>query len=107
MKYRVDITGYFHRRRPDAAHVAADALQLIEQRVAFRVARVHDKDARAALKSKLTDRSLHGRARLAGAAADRLRRLQGVDRARLDPAAQIDLGVAETAHRLAVDHGAV
>jgi uncharacterized protein (DUF885 family) len=62
-----------------------------------------DKDGRAALKSKLTDRSLHGRGRLAGAAADRLRRLQTVDRNALDPAAQIDLGVAETAHRLAVE----
>jgi len=62
-----------------------------------------DKDARAGLKSRLTDRSLHGRARLAGAAADRLRRLQSVDRAGLDPAEQIHLGVAETAHRLAVE----
>ncbi|HEX8127091.1 MAG TPA: DUF885 family protein [Allosphingosinicella sp.] len=62
-----------------------------------------DKDARAGLKSKLTDRSLHGRARLAGAAADRLRRLQAVDRTGLDPAARIHLGVAETAHRLAVE----
>jgi uncharacterized protein (DUF885 family) len=62
-----------------------------------------DKDARAGLKSKLTDRSLHGRARLAGAAADRLRRLQAVDRAGLDPSQQIHLGVAETAHRLAVE----
>src|SRR5918997_2750232 len=62
-----------------------------------------DKDARAGLKSKLTDRSLHGRARLAGAAADRLRRLQAVDRTGLDPAEQIHLGVAETAHRLAVE----
>jgi uncharacterized protein (DUF885 family) len=62
-----------------------------------------DKDSRAGLKSKLADRSLHGRARLAGAAADRLRRLQAVDRAALDPAAQIDLAVAETAHRLAVE----
>jgi uncharacterized protein (DUF885 family) len=62
-----------------------------------------DKDARAGLKSKLTDRSLHGRARLAGAAADRLRRLQAVDRAGLDPAEQIHLGVVETAHRLAVE----
>jgi len=62
-----------------------------------------DKDVRAGLKSKLTDRSLHGRARLAGAAADRLRRLQAVDRSGLDPAAQIDLGVVETAHRLAVE----
>jgi uncharacterized protein (DUF885 family) len=62
-----------------------------------------DKEARAGLKSRLTDRSLHGRARLAGAAADRLRRLQAVDRTGLDPAEQIHLGVAETAHRLAVE----
>jgi uncharacterized protein (DUF885 family) len=62
-----------------------------------------DKDARAGLKSKLTDRSLHGRARLAGAAADRLRRLQAVDRSALDPTDRIHLGVAETAHRLAVE----
>jgi uncharacterized protein (DUF885 family) len=62
-----------------------------------------DKDARSGLKSRLTDRSLHGRARLAGAAADRLRRLQAIDETRFDPAAQIDLGVAETAHGLAVE----
>jgi uncharacterized protein (DUF885 family) len=62
-----------------------------------------DKDGRAGLKSRLTDRSLHGRARLAGAAADRLGRLQAADRAGLDPAGQIHLGVAETAHRLAVE----
>ncbi|HYW16177.1 MAG TPA: DUF885 family protein [Allosphingosinicella sp.] len=62
-----------------------------------------DKDARAGLKSRLTDRSLHGRARLAGAAADRLRRLEAVDRTPLAPADRIHLGVAETAHRLAVE----
>jgi uncharacterized protein (DUF885 family) len=62
-----------------------------------------DKDSRAGLKPKLTDRSLHGRARLAGAAADRLRRLQAVERTALDPAGQIHVGVAETAHRLAVE----
>jgi uncharacterized protein (DUF885 family) len=62
-----------------------------------------DRDARSGLKSKLADRSLHGRARLAGAAADRLRRLEAVDRAGLDPAAAIDRDVAETAHRLAVE----
>jgi uncharacterized protein (DUF885 family) len=62
-----------------------------------------DKGARAGLKSRLTDRSLHGRARLAGAAADRLRRLQAVDRTALDPAEATHLGVAETAHRLAVE----
>jgi uncharacterized protein (DUF885 family) len=62
-----------------------------------------DKGVRAGLKSRLTDRSLHGRARLAGAAADRLRRLQAVDRTGLDPAEQIHLGVVETAHRLAAE----
>jgi uncharacterized protein (DUF885 family) len=62
-----------------------------------------DKDARGGLKARLTDRSLHGRARLAGAAADRLRRLEGTGRAGLDPAAEIDIGVVETAHRLAVE----
>jgi uncharacterized protein (DUF885 family) len=62
-----------------------------------------DKGARAGLKSRLTDRSLHGRARLAAAAADRLRRLQAVDETALEPAARIDLGVAETAHALAVE----
>jgi uncharacterized protein (DUF885 family) len=59
-----------------------------------------DKGARAGLKSRLADRSLHGRARLAGAAADRLRRLQSALAAAPD---DIDLGVAETAHRLAVE----
>ncbi|HEX6375263.1 MAG TPA: DUF885 family protein [Allosphingosinicella sp.] len=59
-----------------------------------------DKDARAGLKSKLTDRSLHGRARLAGAAADRLRRLEAASAAAPD---DIDLGVTEAAHRLAVE----
>src|SRR3954471_8069757 len=62
-----------------------------------------DKGARAPLKSRLADRSLQGRARLAGAAADRLRRLQRIDRTGLDPAAEIDVGVAETAYRLAVE----
>jgi uncharacterized protein (DUF885 family) len=62
-----------------------------------------DKDARQGLKSRLTDRSLHGRARLAGAAADRLRRLERVDEAALDPAARIDHGVALASHRIAVE----
>jgi uncharacterized protein (DUF885 family) len=57
-----------------------------------------DKDARAGLKSRLADKSLHGRARLAGAAADRLRRLEAASAAAPD---DIDLGVARTAHALA------
>jgi uncharacterized protein (DUF885 family) len=59
-----------------------------------------DRDARAGLKSSLTDKSLHGRARLAGAAADRLRRLEA---ASASAPGDIDLGVARTAHALAVE----
>jgi len=62
-----------------------------------------DKGARAGLKTLLTERSLQGRARLAGGAAHRLQRLQAVDRNGLDPAEQIHLGVAEAAHKLAVE----
>ncbi|MBV8688393.1 MAG: DUF885 family protein [Alphaproteobacteria bacterium] len=62
-----------------------------------------DKDARAPLKSRLTDRSLEGRARHAAAAASRLARLAAIDRRRLDPASLIDLEVVETAHRLAAE----
>ena len=52
--------GSSHRRRPYAAHVAADALQLIEQRVAFRIARMDDEDARAAqLFDQAADTRLH------------------------------------------------
>ena len=83
--------------------LAAMAEQLLAEYPENATALGLDKDARAGLKSKLTDRSLHGRARLAGAAADRLRRLQAADRSALAPAAQIDLGVVETAHRLAVE----
>jgi uncharacterized protein (DUF885 family) len=59
-----------------------------------------DKGARAGLKSRLADRSLHGRARLAGAAADRLRRLESASAA---APGDIDIGVALAAHRLAVE----
>jgi uncharacterized protein (DUF885 family) len=62
-----------------------------------------DSGGRASLKARLTDRSLEGRARLAGAAAARLERLRSVDRLGLSPAAAIDLGVVETAHALAVE----
>ncbi|MDB5693174.1 MAG: hypothetical protein JWO81_2237, partial [Alphaproteobacteria bacterium] len=62
-----------------------------------------DKGRRAALKSRLADRSLEGRARHAGAAQARLARLRAVDRARLHPAALLDLEVTETAHGLAAE----
>jgi uncharacterized protein (DUF885 family) len=85
------------------AMLAAMAEQLLAEYPENATALGLDKDARAGLKSRLTDRSLHGRARLAGAAADRLRRLQAVDRSGLEPADLIHLGVVETAHRLAVE----
>src|SRR5688572_30949177 len=62
-----------------------------------------DKDARSALKSRLTDRSRLGRDRHGAVAATRLARLRAVDRSGLSPGAAIDLGVAETAHALAVE----
>jgi uncharacterized protein (DUF885 family) len=62
-----------------------------------------DKGRRAGLKSRLTDRSPEGRARHAGAAQARLARFRAAARARLGPAALLDLEVTETAHGLAAD----
>jgi uncharacterized protein (DUF885 family) len=102
------LPGCAARRAGDAAPavgtmLAGMAEQLLAEYPENATALGLDKDARAGLKSRLTDRSLHGRARLAGAAGDRLRRLQALDRSRLEPADQIHLGVVETAHRLAVE----
>ena len=60
-----------------------------------------DKDKRAGLKARLSDRSLAGRARHAVAAATRLNRIKGAERTRPGPGALLDLEVAETAHALA------
>jgi uncharacterized protein (DUF885 family) len=62
-----------------------------------------DKDARAGLKSRLTDRSLSGTLKHAAAAADRLRRLNAVDPARLSPSTRTDIAVLKTAHELAIE----
>jgi uncharacterized protein (DUF885 family) len=62
-----------------------------------------DKDGRAGLKSRLTDRSLEGYHRLGRAAADRLQALRAVSRDGLTPGARIDLDVVETAHSLAAE----
>jgi uncharacterized protein (DUF885 family) len=62
-----------------------------------------DKGKRAGLKGRLTDRSLEGRARHAGAAQARLARLGAAARSRLTPGALLDLEVTETSHRLAVE----
>ncbi|HEV7660370.1 MAG TPA: DUF885 family protein [Allosphingosinicella sp.] len=62
-----------------------------------------DSGARAALKSRLADRSLAGQRRLAERAAARLARLRAIDPATLTPAARIDLDVVRTAHETAVE----
>jgi uncharacterized protein (DUF885 family) len=62
-----------------------------------------DKDARAGLKSKLSDRSLTGRGRHASLTAARLARLRSIDRSGIGPSTAIDLGVAEAAHELAAE----
>jgi uncharacterized protein (DUF885 family) len=62
-----------------------------------------DKGKRADLKSRLTDRTLDGRARHAGVTQARLARLKASDRSRLSPGALLDLEVTQTAHGLAAD----
>jgi uncharacterized protein (DUF885 family) len=62
-----------------------------------------DNGARAALKSRLADRSLAGQRALAERAAGRLARLRAIDPATLTPAARIDLDVVRTAHETAVE----
>ena len=62
-----------------------------------------DKDARANLKSRLTDRSPAGVRQDAARAAARMKLIKAVDRSRLSLAARIDLEVVETAHRLALE----
>jgi uncharacterized protein (DUF885 family) len=61
-----------------------------------------DKGERAALKSRLTDRSPQGNRRRAATAAARLAQLNAIDEQTLGQAARTDLGVVRTAHELAV-----
>jgi uncharacterized protein (DUF885 family) len=62
-----------------------------------------DTGARAALKSRLTDRSGAGQQMLARRAAARLARLRAIDPTPLSPAARIDLDVVRTAHETAAE----
>lgn len=62
-----------------------------------------DKEARSALKSTLTDRSLLGRGRHAALTAARLKRIRAIDARGLGETQLIDRGVAETAHALAAE----
>jgi len=62
-----------------------------------------DKEARAPLKSRLTDRSLAGERRHTAATAERLAKLKAVDSAGLSPATAIDVDVVRTAHETALE----
>ena len=62
-----------------------------------------DKEARSALKSRLTDRSLLGRGRHAALTSARLKRIRDIDPGGLSQSQIIDRGVAETAHALAAE----
>lgn len=62
-----------------------------------------EKGARAALKSRLTDRSPAGNRRRAASAAARLARLKAVDGTALSPSTRNDLGVVQAAHEIAME----
>ncbi|HEY5809279.1 MAG TPA: DUF885 family protein [Povalibacter sp.] len=62
-----------------------------------------DNGARAALKSKLSDRSVAGQESIARRVKQRLQRLQALDVSRLSETARIDVDVMRTAHEFAVE----
>ena len=62
-----------------------------------------DRERRAALKGRLSDRSPAGIATIAASARSNLARLQSIDARGLSPAVRLNLGVARTAHELAVE----
>jgi uncharacterized protein (DUF885 family) len=61
-----------------------------------------DKDTRAALKSKLSDRSAAGQERIAARVAKRLEAMRQLNTSALDQATRIDVDVMRTAHEFAV-----
>ncbi len=62
-----------------------------------------DSGARAALKSRLSDRSPAGQQAIAKRVAERVARLKAIDPDTLGPAARIDLDVVRTAHEIALE----
>ncbi|MEJ0085142.1 MAG: DUF885 family protein [Pseudomonadota bacterium] len=62
-----------------------------------------DSGARAALKSKLSDRSAAGQESIARRVAARLERMKSIDDAALSPAVRIDVDVMRTAHEFALE----
>ena len=62
-----------------------------------------DKDRRAGLKSRLTDRSPEGVSRAAAIASARRKTLAALQRNALSPATRLDVAVADTAYQLAAE----
>lgn len=62
-----------------------------------------DKGERAALKSRLTDKSAAGMARIADHCRERIARIDALDQTGLGDAAKIDVDVVRTAHALALE----
>ncbi len=62
-----------------------------------------DEGARASLKRRLTDRTAEGIGRARANTHLRLARLQGIDASQLSEASRLSLGVAKTAHELALE----
>jgi len=62
-----------------------------------------DVDARAALKSKLTDRSAAGQKAIAARTAQRLAKLRALDTTKLGAATALDVDVVRTAHEFAAE----
>lgn len=60
-----------------------------------------DSGTRAALKSKLTDRSAEGQRAIAQRVAERLQRVKAIDTSQLSDAVRIDVDVMRTAHEFA------
>src|ERR1043165_6934011 len=62
-----------------------------------------DKTPRAALKSKLSDRSAAGQTKIAQRSAKRLERLEAIDVTKVGKATAIDVDVVRTAHEFAME----
>ena len=62
-----------------------------------------DNGERAALKSRLADRSAAGQEAIAQRVANRLQRLKAIDARKLGDAARVDLDVLRTAHEITLD----
>ncbi len=96
-------------RAPAAADAAAQALlaetaeELLTEYPESASTLGLDKDRRAGLKSRLTDRSPEGVSRAAAIASARKKTLAALQRNALSPATRLDVAVADTAYQLAAE----